>query len=93
MGWSWGAPDGAEAGWEQGAMAASWSMPGLAPGSLSSSQQCGAVGVSLGQPSVRSPQPPHFEVVPKNAARSQTLSVWKEATSSDGARSRHGCVA
>lgn len=49
--------------------------------------------VSLSQSSVLPPPPPRFEVVPENAARSQTLSVWKEATSSDGARSRHGCVA
>lgn len=70
---------GACQGWRQGASAPASS--------------AGAVGVSLGQSSVLPPPPPHFEVVPENAARSQTLSVWKEATSSDGARSRHGCVA
>lgn len=85
-----GSPAGAEAGWEQGATAAYWSVPGLAPGSLSSSQQCGGCWC-LSQPSSVLP-PPHFEIVPM-LLEARLWACGREATSSDGTRSRHGCVA
>lgn len=91
VGWSWGAPLGQRQAGNRGPRPHTGER--ARAGTREPQLQPAVRGLLVPLSAVFCPTPPHFEVVPENAARSETLSVWKEATSSDGTRSRHGCVA